>query len=227
MRSQYEDLRRDIKILSAYKLLTPKTILAHCTHLHDSEAATLAAIGVSIASCPYSNILFARAILPVNRFRKMGVQIGLGTDIAGGWSASMVDSMRMAPLVSRIDGFQPPGDRKADPHADQDDGLVNGDEERFDYKTSFHLATRGGALALKLAKVGLFEVGMQWDAVDVDLTWDEDDVEYEDREQALLDAVGEDTETKFERWVCGHGGEQGVRNVWVGGSLVFSRAMEE
>ncbi|KAF8244487.1 Metallo-dependent hydrolase [Wilcoxina mikolae CBS 423.85] len=183
VRSQYPDMRRDITILSSFNLLTDKTILAHCTHLHDSEATTLAKIGSSIVSCPCSNVLMARAVLPVNRFRALGVEIGLGTDIAGGWSVSMVDSMRMATL---------------------------GDEERISYDTAFYMATRGGALALKLENVGAFEVGMQWDAVEVDLTWDEDDLNFEDG-------------VKFERWVCGHGGERGVQGVWVGGKQVFVR----
>ena len=133
VRSQYPDLRRDIVILRTFGLLTPKTVLAHCTHLHDSEAAEMAAAGASIASCPCSNMLFARSILPVNRFRNLGVDVGLGTDVAGGWSASMVDSMRMAALASRIDGFRPPSDRTADPHVDVA-AAPEKDEERFDYR---------------------------------------------------------------------------------------------
>lgn len=215
VRSQYPDMRRDIAILSSFNLLTDKTILAHCTHLYDSEAVALATIGSSIVSCPCSNVLMARAILPVNRFRTLGVEIGLGTDIAGGWSVSMVDSMRMATLVSRIDGFHPPIDRAADPYH-EDTTVGKGDEERINYDTAFYMATRGGALALKLENVGAFEVGMQWDAVEVDLTWDEDDFS-----EDVVGAKEESVEVKFERWVCGHGGERGVKGVWVGGKQVF------
>jgi guanine deaminase len=187
-------------------------VLAHCTHLYDAEASALAAIGASIASCPHSNMLFARAVLPVNRFRALGVKIGLGTDIAGGHSASMVDAVRMAGLVSRIEGFRPPVDRTGDPHEDltgEEPSDGRGDEESVDYKTAFHMATRGGALALGLEKVGVFEVGMQFDAVQIDLTWDKEDDELESEE------------TQFERWVCGHGGEGSVKTVWVNGRTVF------
>lgn len=232
--------------MSSVGLLTPKTILAHCTHLHDSEAATLAATGTSIASCPCSNMMFARAILPVRRFAAMGVGIGLGTDIAGGWSASMLDSARLAALVSCVHAFQPPPDRTVDPERQHEaagdkaegagektaaagaepaaeaeaqgaQGAQGGGEERIDYKTAFHLATRGGAAALGL-DVGVFDVGMKWDAVQVSLGWDDDYGDDRDCEQE-----GEGVETMFERWVCGHGGEHSVARVWVDGKVVFCR----
>ncbi|KAI5851880.1 hypothetical protein BZA05DRAFT_398133 [Tricharina praecox] len=216
VRSQHPELARDIAILASCKLLTSKTVLAHCTHLHDSEARTMAQTGAAIASCPYSNMLFSRAVLPVNRFRSLGVKIGLGTDIAGGHSASMVDSVRMAGLVSRIDGFLPRWDRSTDPREESGVQPV-GDEEVVDWKTAFYLSTRGGAQALGL-EVGVFEVGMRWDAVMVDLTWDEDDsADDTPRENE------EDVEMKFERWICSHGGEQGVKKVWVDGKTVFAR----
>lgn len=214
VRSQHPVLLRDIAVLLSCKLLTSKTVLAHCTHLHDSEARIMAQTGAAIASCPYSNMLFSRAVLPVNRFRSLGVNIGLGTDIAGGHSASMVDSIRMAGLVSRINGFLPQWDRSTDP-MEESGAQAGGDDEVVNWKTAFYMATRGGAKALGLI-VGVFEVGMKWDAVLVDLTWDDEQDEEEEEEK-------ESYEVKFERWVCSHGGEHGVMKVWVDGKMVFER----
>lgn len=96
--------KRDISILKAVGLLTAKTVLAHCCHLRDSEVAEMVAAGAAITSCPYvcgggegpsrwcrraeharySNILFARATVPIPRFKALGLKISLGTDIAGG-----------------------------------------------------------------------------------------------------------------------------------------------
>jgi guanine deaminase len=216
VRAQWPQLQRDIAILEEVGLLTDRAVLAHCTHLHDCEARRMAERGTAIASCPYSNMLFARAVLPVNRFREMGVKIGLGTDIAGGHSASVVNSVRMTGLVSRIDGFQPPKDRTGDP-VDLPVSESPDDKEVVNWKTAFYMGTRGGAIALGLGSVGTFEVGMKWDALEVDLTWDEDDVEIG------IDGDGEDVEMKLERWICGHGGESDVRNVWVDGKLVLER----
>lgn len=46
--------KRDIKILKEVGLLTQKTILAHCCHLHNSEVVEMVKAGASITSCPYA-----------------------------------------------------------------------------------------------------------------------------------------------------------------------------
>lgn len=49
----YPDEKRDIRILKDVGLLTNKTVLAHCCHLHDSEVAEMVRAGAAITSCPY------------------------------------------------------------------------------------------------------------------------------------------------------------------------------
>lgn len=49
----YPKEKRDIKILTDVGLLTNKTVLAHCCHLHDSEVAEMVRAGAAITSCPY------------------------------------------------------------------------------------------------------------------------------------------------------------------------------
>ncbi|KAI5805857.1 hypothetical protein EDC01DRAFT_640593 [Geopyxis carbonaria] len=206
VRDQYPELKRDIAILDDVGLLTNKTILAHCVHLNDEEAEYMACSGASIASCPYSNMLFARGILPVNRFLDIGVNIGLGTDIAGGHSSSMLSAIRLAGLTSRVHGFQ----------SAEEGVLPKGNEDVVDWRTSCWLATKGGATALGLNNVGAFEVGMKWDAIEVNLN-----SPWLGNESTSL-AV-DDPEGFFERWVLGHGNERDIQNVWVDGKKVFSR----
>lgn len=50
----YPTEKRDIKILKEVGLLTPKTVLAHCCHLHDSEVVEMVKAGAAITSCPYA-----------------------------------------------------------------------------------------------------------------------------------------------------------------------------
>lgn len=45
-----------------------------------------AELGVAIAHCPMANSYFSSAVAPVQRFRKQGIHVGLGTDISGGYS---------------------------------------------------------------------------------------------------------------------------------------------
>lgn len=87
-----------------------------------------------------------------------------------GMSSSMWTNIRLATLQDRIDSFSPPVSRFSDPHnPDPDSGEVAKENWTVDFKYAFHLATVGGAEALGIEKeVGIFEVGMKWDALLVD-----------------------------------------------------------
>jgi guanine deaminase len=85
-----------------------------------------------------------------------GLRVGLGTDISGGPTASMLTAARMAVAASRMleTGTDPalPPDRRGRPGS------------AIDWRCAFHLATAGGAAALDLA-VGLFAPGRRLDAL--------------------------------------------------------------
>ena len=75
-------------------LLNGKTILAHGVHLNDDELNMLRCTGGGISHCPNSNCSLKSGFCNVLRLRDYGVKVGLGTDCAGGYSPSMIDSMR-------------------------------------------------------------------------------------------------------------------------------------
>jgi guanine deaminase len=60
-----------------------------------------AAHGAGIAHCPLSNVYFSDAVLPLRRVLERGVHVGLGSDIAGGGSPSILDNARHAVAASR------------------------------------------------------------------------------------------------------------------------------
>ena len=98
---------------------------------------------------------------PVQRFRKQGIHVGLGTDISGGYSPSMYENIRQAVLVSRlletgVNAMLPPDERG---------GL--GEGTRVSIVESFWLATTGGAEALGLS-TRAFEPGRAFDMQVVD-----------------------------------------------------------
>lgn len=99
--------------------------------------------------------------------------------------------MRLATLQDRIDSFSPRGGDKA---AGKENWVV-------DYKYAFHVATVGGAEALGIGKeVGLFEVGMRWDALLVD--YGLEDMAFENLRDDGVSVV--DVRDGFERFVnCG------------------------
>lgn len=107
-----------------------------------------------MAHCPLSNAYFSAKPFPLREALDLIVKIGLGTDVAGGYSVDIMNSMRQAVAVSRMRE----GDRvmKAEPEREERKNLS------IDWKEAIFLATRGGAMALGLS--GKFEVGAHFDA---------------------------------------------------------------
>jgi guanine deaminase len=149
----------DAAALAGFGLLSRRTILAHGNFLTDNDLELIRQAGAGIAHCPLSNIYFANAVFPLRHAMRRGAHVGLGTDIAGGPSASMFDSARMAVAASRsleggVDGRSPP-DRRGRPGS------------RIGAIEAFWLATAGGGIALDLP-IGLFRAGYQFDAIVID-----------------------------------------------------------
>ena len=84
------------------------------------------------------------------------MKVGLGTDVAGGYSLDMMNAMRQAVIVSRMRE----GSRVME-MAERDSKLS------IDWKEALFLATRGGATALGLQ--GMFGVGLPFDAQESEL----------------------------------------------------------
>jgi guanine deaminase len=78
------------------------TVMAHCVWSDESEMALMAQRGVFAAHCPQSNANLASGIAPVPQLFNAGVQVGLGSDIAGGNNASIFRAMSDAIQVSKL-----------------------------------------------------------------------------------------------------------------------------
>ncbi|XP_060618185.2 guanine deaminase isoform X2 [Anolis sagrei] len=130
------------------KLLTNKTIMAHGCHLTDEELKMFHLRGAAIAHCPNSNISLCSGLFNAKKVLKHDVKLGLGTDVAGGHSSSMLDAIRNAIMVSNI------------LH------ITRENEGGLTLKEVFRLATLGGSKALGLDTItGNFEVGKEFDAL--------------------------------------------------------------
>lgn len=153
--------RTDAHALDGFGLLHDHTVLAHATHLTDADRALLAVRGAGVAHCPLSNVYFANRPFSARRALDAGVRVGLGTDVAGGPSPSLLAQCGHAVAASQqlVDH---PDDRD-----DRDDVGQPGDA-RIDTTTAFWMATAGGADLLGIA-VGLLAPGRQFDAVAVSL----------------------------------------------------------
>lgn len=128
------------------------------------DLKALAETGAAVAHCPLSNAYFSAAPFRLREALDAGVRVGLGTDIAGGYSVDIMSAMRHAVAVSRMRE----GTRILQADAGGDHTLGAGPEVRpmsVDWREALYLATRGGAVALGLPEgCGMFTVGAPFDA---------------------------------------------------------------
>jgi guanine deaminase len=161
-----------------------KTIMAHCVHLTEEEINTIEKNKVTIAHCPTSNVNLSSGISPINRLLRRKVQMGLGSDIAGGESLSMFSVMACAIRLSKL--------RKA---------CFQEDEKSLTIQEVFYLATKGGGSFF--GNVGSFEKGYEFDAlvIDDDDLWKINKGTIEERIERLV-YLG-NKKNIMNRYVCG------------------------
>uniref|UniRef100_A0A4W5K2S5 Guanine deaminase n=1 Tax=Hucho hucho TaxID=62062 RepID=A0A4W5K2S5_9TELE len=127
-----------------------QTVMAHGCHLTDEELKLFREKGASIAHCPNSNISLCSGMLDARRVLNHKVKLGLGTDVAGGYSPSMLDAVRRTLDTSKVLTIQDP------------------QYQTLTFEEVFRLATLGGSQALSLDEhTGNFKVGKDFDALRV------------------------------------------------------------
>jgi guanine deaminase len=197
--------RSDAESLDRFGLMRRHTVLAHGNFVSDGDMDLIGARGAGIAHCPLSNIYFSNAVFPLRRALEKRLHVGLGTDISGGPSASLLDACRTAVAASRLlaDGV----DARLPPSGRGRSGAA------IDWRTAFHLATAGGGEALDLP-VGTFAPGQQFDAVSIDTG----------HPQGTIRVFSiDDNETVLQKIIYG-ASRANLADVWVGGRRVAGAA---
>ncbi|EGR47894.1 uncharacterized protein TRIREDRAFT_48792 [Trichoderma reesei QM6a] len=212
-------------------LLTPRTVLAHAVHLSEEEADVIAGHGSKVSHCPCSNTSLTSGAARVRWLWDKGIDVGLGTDVSGGYSHSILEAARQAAMVSRHVAMNI---HTAHENDDNDDDVAAKEKERVKLTVEevLYLATKGGAKCVGLEdKVGGFEVGMEWDAQLVALSHVHDDGElhhdaeheHEEEDHGFVDVFGwESWEDRVAKWLY-NGDDRNTKRVWVKGRLVHRR----
>lgn len=129
-------------------LVRERSVFAHGVQLRDDEFRRLSAAKAAIAFCPTSNLFLGSGLFKLTKAKSTEhpVHVGLGTDVGGGTSFSMLRTAHEAYKVVQLQR-----------------------EKLSPFKALF-LATLGGAKALYLDdKIGNFEVGKEADFVVLDV----------------------------------------------------------
>jgi guanine deaminase len=147
MKKLHPEFENYTEIYDKTGLLTDKTLLAHCIYLEQAELAMIQNSGSIVCHCPTSNRYLSSGIMPLVDYQKMDLKIGLGTDVAAGYSLSMLNEAKEAVETSK----------SYDISKD-----VNGNDISAAY--AFYLSTKGAAENLNIAdKVGEIQIGLDAD----------------------------------------------------------------
>jgi len=193
--------KNDAFALNDFGLLSDKSVMAHCNFISDEDADLFVETGTAIAHCPISNAYFANSVIPIAHFHSKGVEIGLGTDISGGFSPSLYDNIKQSVISSRMleDGVNTklPADERGVPGS------------RLTVNEAFYLATVGGGDSLSLP-IGRLTENYIWDVQVIDTT-----------NLPLYDS-NDDLQDAFQKMMYLIRPEN-IREVWVQGEKVHSR----
>lgn len=149
VRDRYPQYDNDGDVYDHFGILTSHTVMAHFIYPTRHEMELIKERGVTIAHCPQSNGNVAAGIPPIRQMLDLGVKVGLGSDIAGGYSVSIFRAMSEAVYLSKLQWLR----------SEKKDSFLSVPE-------SFYLGTKGGGQFF--GKVGSFETGYELDAIVVD-----------------------------------------------------------
>ncbi len=82
--------------------LGARTILAHAIHLSAREVARVVETEARVAHCPASNLFLSSGMMPLGAYRAAGMELGLGSDLAGGPEISIFSVMRAGAVTQRV-----------------------------------------------------------------------------------------------------------------------------
>lgn len=142
--------KRPIQRLNDLGLLSPRLICVHATQLDDSDISLLQSAGAHVAHCPESNLKLASGFCPVEKLRRHGINVCLGTDgAASNNDLDMFSEMRTAALLAKA---------------------VSSDAAALPAFAALKMATLDGARAMGLDHLtGSLEAGKRADIVAVRL----------------------------------------------------------
>ena len=138
----YPDARDYADIYARYGLLGPKTLLGHAIHLSDREIAAIAETASKPVFCPTSNLYLGSGLFDDARLRAAGLVNGIASDIGGGTSYSMLQTL--------AEGYK----------------VLQLNRQRLHPYQAFHWITRGNAVVLGLEdRIGTLDKGSEADLV--------------------------------------------------------------
>ncbi|HEY8027161.1 MAG TPA: guanine deaminase [Burkholderiaceae bacterium] len=145
VKSLYPHARSYLDVYDRFGMLRPRAMYAHCIWLEDADRARMAETQSAISMCATSNLFLGSGLFDFGRADAAQVPLSLATDVGGGTSFSMLQTMNETYKVARMGGTYLPALRM------------------------FYLATLGGARSMQLEGIiGNFRFGNEADFIVLD-----------------------------------------------------------
>ena len=123
--------------------------MAHCIYSCDEELKMMKDRGIFAIHCPSSNMNVSSGIAPMRKYLDLDLNLGLGSDVAGGTSESMFQTLTKAIEVSKLYWR-----------------LIDQNAKALSFKEAFYLATMAGGKFF--GSVGTFKDNYEFDALVLD-----------------------------------------------------------
>jgi len=125
------------------------TTAAHCVWVEEEDMELMREKGVTVASCPVSNLKLASGFCPAPRIIEKGINYALGTDgVASNNNLNMFEEMKLAAILFKGS---------------------TGDATAVSPKQALYACTRAGALSQGREDCGLVKEGFKADLMVLDL----------------------------------------------------------
>jgi len=161
-RQLFPECKNYAGVYDSFGLLRRNTVLAHAVHLEDEEIQIIKEREAGISHCPTSNFNLTSGVAPIGHYLDQGIKVGLGTDVSGGFSPSILNAIQNASIASKILQMQAGAPKANGPDVAQ----IKFANRKLPVATLLYLATLGGAEVCDIDKaVGSFAPGKSFDAL--------------------------------------------------------------
>ncbi|MBT8067244.1 MAG: guanine deaminase [Gammaproteobacteria bacterium] len=99
---QFPSSRSYLDVYDQFDLLRERSVFAHCLHMDEQDRKSMAEKGGSAAFCPTSNLFLGSGLFDLAAMRDARIRCGLGTDVGGGTSLSVLKTASEAYKVLHL-----------------------------------------------------------------------------------------------------------------------------
>ncbi len=146
VRELFPERKGYLDVYDHFGLLGERSVFAHGVHLEQEECERMGESNSVISFCPTSNLFLGSGLFDLPLMEEHGIRVGLGTDVGGGTSFSMLQTIAEAYKIQQLQ------------------------QHKLHPLKALYLATLGGARALSLdQRIGNLEIGKEADFLVLDL----------------------------------------------------------